>query len=752
MHYLPLVASRISLLCLTLGPLARSGIEAAEKAQSPNSVVILTDYQSWVGSSVLMDPEDPRTRSDYYRTPNIERLVNLGMRFTRGYAPAPLCCPTRRSLLIGQTPARHIYQMDQENWTNNYRQQLSLPRMLKQANPNYRIAHFGKWDSRFDEVSPADVGYDLSDGTTGNGTGGSKGSGGPAAKDDPKLVFGVTQRACDFMERESTAGNLDEVGAETRMTKTKARQKDRHQTDSGRATELPALSRKKPNVLFLAIDDLNDWVGAARGHPQARTPNLDRLIAQSVFFSNAHSAAPVCSASRHALLSGLRPSTTGWYTNLSKSRDEYERTLGETVPMPTHFKRNGYKTMAAGKIFHKGTRDVKGYEYWDEERPKYKWPAELAERGHGYSGKRGGHFYPFPRDGGAIFQHYKSGVSGQSLCWGALEKEDMPPEGMPDEQVADWTVQRLKETHDKPFFLAVGFVRPHVPFTAPKKYFDLFPMSEVEMPIVPHDEMHDIPLLGKAMAYGTIQGGDHWNVRNIGPNYWRELVRAYPACVCFVDAQVGKVLDALDNSPYAENTLVVFWSDHGQHLGEKRHWRKMALWEESTRVPLAIRLPNSIRAGARCEQPVSLIDIYPTLIELCNLPEMKGTEGTSLLPQLADPRASRQEPAVTTWYYNNHAIRDLHWRYIHYRDGSEELYDHRKDPGEHINLAGDPAYAHIVERLSAYLPKTNVVPASMQKEGTDAFARKVEMLRREGVPPWLADADKAISVGSNGGL
>ena len=484
---------------------------------------------------------------------------------------------------------------------------------------------------------------------------------------------------------------------------------------SRRTKERQARPHQKPNVLFLSIDDLNDWIGALGGHPQARTPNLDRLIAQSVLFTNAHCAAPVCSASRHALLSGLRPSTTGWYSNSSKSREEYERTLGETVPMPTHFKRNGYKTMAAGKIFHKGTRDVKGYEYWDEERPKYKWPTELAERGHGYSGRRGGHFYPFPRDGGAIFQHYKSGVSGQSLCWGALETEDMPPEGMPDEQVADWAVQRLKQTHDKPFFLAVGFVRPHVPFTAPKKYFDLFPMKEVVMPHVPLDEMSDIPLLGKVLAHGTISGGDHWNVRNIGPDYWRELVRAYLACVAFVDDQVGKVLDALDNSPHAENTLVVFWSDHGQHLGEKRHWRKMALWEESTRVPLAIRLPNARRAGARCEQPVSLIDIYPTLIEWLDLPQVKGIEGTSLLPQLSDPQAPRQEPAVTTWYYNNHAIRDRHWRYIRYRDGSEELYDHRKDSGEHVNLAGDPAYARVVEKLKAYIPKTNVVPASMQK-------------------------------------
>lgn len=186
----------------------------------------------------------------------------------------------------------------------------------------------------------------------------------------------------------------------------------------------------------------------------------------------------------------------------------------------------------------------------------------------------------------------------------------MPPEGMPDEQVADWAVERLKQKHDKPFFLAVGFVRPHVPYTAPKEFFDLYPLESVAMPVVPPDEMDDIPLLGKAMALGTLQGGDHRNVLDIGPNYWREMVRAYLACVTFVDAQAGKVLRTLAGSPYADNTIVVFWSDHGQHLGEKRHWRKQALWEESTRVPLAIRLPKSVNGGQSSSQAVRWSGIF----------------------------------------------------------------------------------------------------------------------------------------------
>ena len=347
---------------------------------------------------------------------------------------------------------------------------------------------------------------------------------------------------------QSGVGFVDEVDADQPppdSNKAKGKQKSEQQASKQTVKELrdgliPAGTQ--PNVLFLAIDDLNDWIGALGGHPQAKTPNLDRLISQSVLFTNAHCAAPVCSASRHALLSGLRPSTTGWYSNTSKGLKSYERTLGETVPMPTHFKRNGYKTLAAGKIFHKGTSDVKGYDYWDEERPKYKWPAELAARGHGYQGKAGGHFHPFPADGGAIYQKYQRGVDGQSLCWGALEAADMPAEGMPDEQIAAWAVERLQQKHDKPFFLAVGFVRPHVPYTAPKEFFDLYPLDEIIVPNVPGDEMDDIPLWGKAMAYGMIAGGDHHNVLSIGPGYWREMTRAYLACVSFVDAQAGKVL------------------------------------------------------------------------------------------------------------------------------------------------------------------------------------------------------------------
>ena len=822
-HWVDATVIRL-LLCLLF-----AGSSVAGASDKPNFIVILTDDQSWVGSSAEMIPGDSRTRSDYFRTPNIERLARMGMRFSQGYSPAASCCPTRRAIQTGQVPARHEYNSDRHGWTETYQDQLNIPRMLKAADERYVTGHFGKWDHRYDYLSPHEQDYDFSDGYTGNGNGGSKGTGGPAATPDPKLIDTITDQALHFITRNHAndrpfylqlshyavhldiyynaatlrdveqngspgkkhnmpefaamtsdmdagigrvldklveidllkntyvvymsdnggrtsipkapesrvdrnsplrdgkhsfyeggirvpfivlgpgvkpgsvsdvpvsgidllptladlagypaalpqnidggsirrvlhndgSGNvrranpflvfhqavdrtplsairlgdyklvktweenrlelfdlshdiseahdvsgqmsdktdelhalltdfLDEVDADQPTAKRK-REKSKtksSQTTANRTAEQFSESRNptdaRPNVLFLAIDDLNDWIGAQGGHPQAQTPNLDRLISQSVLFTNAHCAAPVCSASRHALLSGLRPSTTGWYSNTSKSLKSYVRVLGETVPMPTHFKRHGYKTMAAGKIFHKGTSDVEGYEYWDEERPKYKWPEKLAARGHGYQGSNGGHFHPFPPDGGAIYQKFQKAIGGQSLCWGALDEADMPPEGMPDEQIAAWAVDRLRQQHDEPFFLAVGFVRPHVPYTAPREFFDRYPIESVIVPEVPADEMDDIPVWGKAMAYGTIPGGDHRNVLDVGPSYWREMTRAYLACVSFVDAQAGKVLDALQNSPYADNTIVVFWSDHGQHLGEKRHWRKMALWEESHSRP-----------------------------------------------------------------------------------------------------------------------------------------------------------------------
>lgn len=204
------------------------------------------------------------------------------------------------------------------------------------------------------------------------------------------------------------------------------------------------------------VDDLNSWVGTLGTNPATKTPFMDGLMQASTSFSNAHSASIRCAPARHAMLSGKRPSTTGWYASLKLTASEYAADLDGTVPLPTHFKQHGYKTMAAGKVFHKGTSDISGYDYWDEVRSPFQWPAHLVARGHGYQGSDGGHFYPFPADGGAIYQLFQSGVKGQSLCEGPLEAADIPDEGMPDEQIALWAVNQLKKEHSQPWFLAVG--------------------------------------------------------------------------------------------------------------------------------------------------------------------------------------------------------------------------------------------------------------------------------------------------------
>ena len=494
----------------------------------------------------------------------------------------------------------------------------------------------------------------------------------------------------------------------------------------------------KPNVLFISIDDLNDWEGAMGGNPQAKTPHLDKLFAQGVLFTNAHCSQAVCTASRNSLLSGIHPSTSGWYSSTSAMAKSYQQVMGEHKMLPQYFRDNGYETLAAGKVFHQGVSDYKERtkDFWDETAPGYKIPKRLLARGEGYGGK---HFYPFPKEGSQIIDRYgKEFSNGNSLCYGPLDADDIPGGKMFDELTAEWAVEQLRADHSKPFFLAVGFVRPHVPYTAPREYFDLYDLSEIVIPNVPDDEMSDIPMMGKSIAYGMIKSGDHYAVVNLSDTYWQEMVYGYLACVSFVDAQAGKVLDALASSKYADNTIVVLWSDHGQHLGEKKHWRKQALWEESTRVPLFFRVPGLTKTGGRSSQAVSLLDIYPTLVELCHLPAAAKLEGESLVPIIGNPQAVREKPVLSSWYYGNYAVRSNDWRYIRYRDGSEELYDHVKDPGEHRNLAQQPDFANVVAEHKKWLPETDALPAGSDRWEGDALDRRINSWNEnDSLPNWL---------------
>lgn len=495
---------------------------------------------------------------------------------------------------------------------------------------------------------------------------------------------------------------------------------------------------RPPNVLFISIDDLNDWVGGLNGNPQVITPNMDKLFEQGVLFTNAHCSQPVCTASRNSLLSGLHPTTSGWYGSTSAMRKSYDQVMGDHKMLPQHFKDNGYKTLAIGKIFHQGVSDYKERtnDFWDEIAPDYKVPKDLKDRGDGYGGTK---FYPFPKDGSQIVNHYgKDFNNGHSLCYGALEREDMPEGKMFDELISEWAVDKLNEDHEKPFFMAVGFVRPHVPYTAPKEFFDLYNLDDIVIPEVPDDEMADIPIMGKSIAHGTIKIGDHYAVVNLSDTYWKELVYGYLACVSFVDHELGKVLNALENSKYAENTIVVLWSDHGQHLGEKKHWRKQALWEEATKVPLYFKVPGQNGVGLKSNEAVSLLDIYPTLVELCNLPQAPKLEGNSIVPLIEKPDASWDKPVLSSWYYKNHSVRSNDWHYIKYRDGGEELYNHKTDPGEHVNLAKDPAYADIITEHQKWLPKTDALPAGTSEWKGDKLDRRIESwVKNDSIPEWL---------------
>ncbi len=430
----------------------------------------------------------------------------------------------------------------------------------------------------------------------------------------------------------------------------------------------------KPNVLFIAIDDLNDWVGFMGGHPQARTPHMDALAKRGRNFLNAHCAVPVCSASRASVMSGVAATTHGSYE--LGPRYEQLPALKNVPTLQRYFKKNGYTTLSGGKVLH---HDFNGRLAGDIDR-------SLGR-------KRS------PRPKGPMSR--PASWSG-AWDWGAYPKEDAE---MADIQLAHNAAKALKDQFDKPFFMSVGFFRPHVPLFVPPKWFAQYEADKIALPNNPKSDLDDLPKNFLGINNYAV-APTHSEV--VGAGKQRSLTHAYLASVTFVDHCVGIVLDALKNSPHADNTLIVLWSDHGFHLGEKQHWAKRTLWEESTRVPLLIAGPG-VPPGKPCGEPASLLDIYPTLVELCGLPKNDHLEGLSLVPQLKNPAARRDRPAITSSYFGNHSIRSRDWRLIVYEDGAQELYDHRNDPDEFRNLANDPAHKKIRNELARWLPQ-NAAP------------------------------------------
>jgi arylsulfatase A-like enzyme len=440
----------------------------------------------------------------------------------------------------------------------------------------------------------------------------------------------------------------------------------------------------RPNVLFIAIDDLNDWVGCLGGHPQAQTPTLDRLAASGTLFLNAHCQAPLCNPSRASLLTGLRPSTTGIY-GLAPGIRDVARTR-ECVTLPQHFARQGYFTAGFGKVFHDGSI-----------------PARLQTNEFNVWGPAPG--MPLPPQ-----KLVHTPMDIPLMDWGVFPQDD---HDQADWKIADAAIGQLKSLPPgRPFFVAVGFRLPHVPCFASQKWFDRYPPEEqILLPPVKEHERDGLPLFSWYLHWKVPEPRLSWLKAS---GQWRPLVRSYLASTTFMDSQIGRVVEALEATGRRDNTVIVVWSDNAWHLGEKAISGKNSLWERATRVPLIFAGPG-VASGARCSRPAELLDIYPTLIELCGLPARRGLEGHSLVPQLKDATAKRPWPAITTHNQGNDSIRSEHWRYIRYADGSEELYDHRTDPNEWTNLAAEVKYAAIKHEMKRWLPRAPAPPVPGSK-------------------------------------
>ncbi len=425
-----------------------------------------------------------------------------------------------------------------------------------------------------------------------------------------------------------------------------------------------AFANPRPSVLMIAVDDLNHWVGHLDRNPQARTPNIDRLAKMGLSFTNAHCAVPACEPSRCAALGGRRPWTTGCYYNGDKWKTHQQPGEG----LSAQFMKAGYRVAGAGKIYH-------GMQFHPEE-----WDSYLDKSVASLNGK------------------------GVKKYDGYFKEKTFPD--LKDDDLLDWhsvgyCVERMLADDDRPFFLACGLYKPHLPFVAPRKYYEDFPRQQIKLPPHRDDDLEDIPAAGVKMAK---PGGDHAKFLKSGR--WEAAIQSYLATVAYTDMNVGRLLDALAKSPRRENTIVVLWSDHGWSFGEKKHWRKFALWEETTRMPYLWVVPGVTRPGTRSDAPVDLMSLYPTLCRQAGIEVPEHVDGHDLTPLLEKPDAGWDHVAITTHGRGNHAVRSATHRYIRYADGSEELYDHREDPYEWNNLARDPANGKLIAQLAAHLPKT----------------------------------------------
>lgn len=438
-------------------------------------------------------------------------------------------------------------------------------------------------------------------------------------------------------------------------------------------------SPEKPNVLFISIDDLNDWSACLGNHPGVKTPNIDRLASKGILFSNAHCQAPICGPSRASIYTGMHPHSTGVYYQLHDTEIKKSSSKAESaIYMPDYFEKFGYKTLGVGKLFHNGDKN-KVYETYGGIFPKMGFGPRPEERVN-YNPK------------------WFSKTRNTATDWAPMDMDDSE---MSDYKIAEWAVDALEQDYEKPFFMAVGFIRPHVPWHVPQKWFDMFPVDEMVTPPFKADDMDDVPEFSRKLHEMPAMPKTEWLIKE---NQWKPMVQAYLACMAFMDHQIGKVLEALENSDYADNTIIVLWSDHGYHLGEKNRTCKHSLWNRSTHVPLIFSGPG-IESGQKCNAPVGLIDMYPTLVDMCGLKANKANEGNSLTPLMEKPEKKWKYPAFTSYGYKNISMYIDGFHYIQYEDGSAELYEQKNDPNEWNNLANKEEYKTLISKFKKQLPK-----------------------------------------------
>lgn len=429
---------------------------------------------------------------------------------------------------------------------------------------------------------------------------------------------------------------------------------------------------ERPNVLFIAVDDLNHWVTHLGRNPQASTPNIDRLAASGVTFTRAYTAVPACEPSRAALMSGRRPWTTGCY----KNGDRWKLFQPPGEGLSAQFLNAGYHVAGAGKIYHSMAYHK---EEWTDYMPRF----GLSTNGPNVKKMHGFH-EPMNHD---------------------LKDDDLL-----DWHTVNYCIEQMQRDDDRPFFVACGLYKPHLPFAVPRKYYERFPLDSIQLPPHREDDLDDVPPAGLRMAR---PGGDHAKFLKSGR--WKAAIQSYLATCAYTDMNVGRLLDGLAASGKQDNTIVVLWGDHGWSFGEKQHWRKFALWEEETRVPLLWRVPGTTKPNSVCARTVDLMSLYPTLCELTGITLPDYVEGPSLVRLLQNPQEDWATPAISTHGFQNHSVRSEGWRYIRYADGGEELYDESGDPYEWTNLAGDPRFAAQKNALAAWLPQHNADPPERQQ-------------------------------------